>query len=143
MIFDTLHYLALLEQKPNALDQGAPLPDWQLPEEFRQLRRLLEARLSKRGKREFVQVLRLLETFSLAEVTYAVRKAMQLGALSFDAVKHPNGVRAQDPAHVLFATTNAFQPSLASHMIRAIAPVICFHFDSSATSCFLPGGVSR
>jgi transposase len=88
MVFDPLHYLALLEQKPNALDQAAPLASWQLPEEFWELRRLLEARLSKRGKREFVQVLRLLETFSLGEVTYAVRQAMQLGALSFDAVKH-------------------------------------------------------
>jgi hypothetical protein len=27
MIFDPLHYLALLEQKPNALDQAAPLAD--------------------------------------------------------------------------------------------------------------------
>lgn len=88
MIFDPLHYLALLEQKPNALDQAAPLANWQLPEEFWELRRLLEARLSKRGKREFVQVLRLLETFPLAEVTYAVRQALHLGALSFDAVKH-------------------------------------------------------
>ena len=68
MIFDPLHYLALLEQKPNALDQAAPLADWRLPEEFGGLRRLLEGRLSKRGKREFVQVLRLLETFPLTEV---------------------------------------------------------------------------
>jgi hypothetical protein len=69
MVFDPLPYLALLEQKPNALDQAAPLAGWQLPEAFWELRRLLEARLSKRGKREFVQVLRLLETFSLAEVS--------------------------------------------------------------------------
>lgn len=88
MIFDPLHYLALLEKKPNALDQAAPLIDWQLPDEFAQLRRLLEARLSKRGKREFVQVLRLIETFPVEEVTYAVRRALQLGAISFDAVKH-------------------------------------------------------
>jgi transposase len=88
MIFDPLHYLALLEQKPNALDQAAPLAGWELPEEFAQLRRLLEARLAKRGKREFVQILRLLETFSLEQVTYAVRQALQLGAVSFDAVKH-------------------------------------------------------
>jgi hypothetical protein len=87
MIFDPLHYLALVEQKSNALDQAAPLVDWQLPEEFVQLRRLLEARLSKRGKREFVQVLRLLETFLLTEVSYEVRQALHLGALSFDAVK--------------------------------------------------------
>jgi transposase len=88
MIFDPLHYLALLERKSNALDQAAPLVGWQLPEEFMQLRRLLEARLDKRGKREFVQVLRLLETFSLAEVAHAVRQSLQLGAISFDAVKH-------------------------------------------------------
>jgi transposase len=88
MVFDPLHYLALLEQKPNALDQAAPLAGWQLPEEFVQLRRLLEARLSKRGKREFVQVLRLLETFQQEEVAHAVRQALSLGTISFDAVKH-------------------------------------------------------
>ena len=88
MIFDPLHYLALLEQKPNALDQAAPLASWQLPEEFARLRRLLEARLAKRGKREFVQVLRLLERFRQEEVAQAVRQALSLGAISFDAVKH-------------------------------------------------------
>lgn len=88
MIFDPLHYLGLLEQKPNTLDQAAPLAGWQLPEEFAQLRRLLEVRLLKRGKREFIQVLRLLETFQQEEVAYAVREALGLGAISFDAVKH-------------------------------------------------------
>ncbi len=88
MIFDPLHYLALLEQKTNALDQAAPLAGWELPEEFTHLRRLLEARLWKRGKREYVQVLRLLETFSIAEVTQAVADALRLRAISFDAVKH-------------------------------------------------------
>jgi hypothetical protein len=33
-VFDPLHYLALIEQKINALDQAAPLAGWQLPEEF-------------------------------------------------------------------------------------------------------------
>lgn len=51
MIFDPLHYLALIEQKPNALDQAAPLSGWDLPEGFAQLRRLMEARLHKKGKR--------------------------------------------------------------------------------------------
>jgi len=60
MIFDPLHYLALLEQKTNALDPAAPLEGWQLPAEFAELRRQMEARLGKRGRREYVQVLRLL-----------------------------------------------------------------------------------
>ena len=77
-----------MERKPGALYQAAPLQDWGLPEEFSTLRRLLESRMGRRGKREYVQVLRLLETFSRQEVHTAVRDAIRLGALSFDAVKH-------------------------------------------------------
>ena len=88
MVFNPLHYLALLEQKSNALDQAAPLQNWQLPEELLELRWQMEARLGKRGRREYVQVLRLLETFSLPEVTSAVRQALGFRAIAFDAVKH-------------------------------------------------------
>jgi Mu transposase-like protein len=87
-IFDPLHYLALLERKIGALDQAAPLVGWTLPEEFATLRRLLEARLGKPGKREFVQVLRLLEVFRTNDVSAAVREAIARGVISFDAVKH-------------------------------------------------------
>ncbi len=88
MIFNPLHYLALLEQKTNALDQAAPLQGLKLPEEFAELRRQMEARLGKRGRREYVQVLRLLETFSVEEVAAAVRQALRFPAIAFDAVKH-------------------------------------------------------
>ena len=71
-----------------ALDQAAPLADWKLPEEFATLRRLLEARMGKSGKREFVQVLRLMEVFKVADVAAAVRDAIARGAVGFDAVKH-------------------------------------------------------
>ena len=60
-VADPLHYLALIEIKPNALDQAAALRGWDLPEVFQHLRHLLEARMGNRGKREFIQVLRLLE----------------------------------------------------------------------------------
>ena len=59
MVFDPIHYLPLLEQKTGALDQAAPLAGWELPDAFPTLRRLLEARMGKAGKREYVQVLRL------------------------------------------------------------------------------------
>jgi transposase len=87
-VFDPLHYLALLEQKTSALDQAAPLQGWQLPEAFTTLRRLLEARMGKPGKREYVQALRLLETFRFEDVDAAVREALRLGAIGYDAVKH-------------------------------------------------------
>ena len=87
-VFNPLHYLALLERKIGALDQAAPLAGWGLPEEFATLRRLLEARMGKRGKREFVQVLRLLEAFRPEDVLAGVREAMARGVIGFDAVKH-------------------------------------------------------
>jgi transposase len=88
MVFDPMHFLALLEQKVGALDQAAPLQGWDLPDEFTTLRRLLEARMGKKGKREYVQVLRLLETFEMGHVHGAVRQALDLGAIGYDAVKH-------------------------------------------------------
>jgi transposase len=87
-IYDPLHYLALLELKIGALDQAAPLAGWNLPEEFATLRRLLETRLGKPGKREYVQVLRLLEVFRPEDVLAAVRGAIERGAIGFDAIKH-------------------------------------------------------
>jgi hypothetical protein len=87
-VYDPIHYLPLLERKVGALDQAAPLSGWELPPEFDTLRRLLESRMGKRGKREYVQVLRLMETFSQQEVYQGVRDALQLGTIGFDAVKH-------------------------------------------------------
>ena len=87
-VYDSIHYLPVLERKPGALDQAAPLQGWELPEEFDTLRQLLESRMGRRGKREYVQVLRLLESFSQQEVQAAVKDALRLGAISFDAVKH-------------------------------------------------------
>ncbi len=44
--------------------------------------------MGKAGKREYVQVLRLLESFELEVVHGAVRDALHLGAIGYDAVKH-------------------------------------------------------
>jgi hypothetical protein len=87
-IFEPRHYLALLEHKIGALDQAAPLQGWDLPDAFGTLRRLLEARMGKQGKREYVQVLRLLEVFEVADVAAAVSEAIARGVIGFDAVKH-------------------------------------------------------
>ncbi len=86
-VADPLHYLALIETKPGALDQAAALQGWALPDVFQHLRHLLEARMGNRGKREFIQVLRLLEALPLDIVTGAVTHAIQIGAVGFDAIK--------------------------------------------------------
>lgn len=88
MVFDPFHFLPLIEQKVGALDQAAPLQGWGLPDVFATLHRLLEARLGKPGKREYVQVLRLLETFDLDIVQGAISQVIDIGAIGYDAVKH-------------------------------------------------------
>jgi transposase len=88
MVFNPVHYFALLEKKPGALDQAAPLADWEMPQELQTLRRLMEARHARQGRREFIQVLRLLESFELTILCAAVRVALQKRAIAFDAIKH-------------------------------------------------------
>lgn len=88
MIFDPLHYLPLIEQKIGAFDQAAPLANWDLPKAFHTLQRLMEARLLRAGRREYVQVLRLIESFEMEDVHATVKTALQMGAISVDAVKH-------------------------------------------------------
>jgi hypothetical protein len=86
------HYLAPLEQKPGALGPAALLQNGIMPESLQHPRRLLEARMGNRGKREFIQVLRLqvlrlMEVFPEAIVVATTTDAIRLGAISFDAVK--------------------------------------------------------
>ena len=58
-----------------------------MPPVFADLCRLLEVRMGKKGKREYVQLLRLIETFSLHDVRAAISDALERGVIGFDAVK--------------------------------------------------------
>jgi len=85
--YNPLHYLALLERKPGSLDFARPLEDWNLPECFDVLRRRLEGERQSEGRREFIRVLRLLETLELAELSRAIERAITIGALTVDAIR--------------------------------------------------------
>jgi transposase len=84
--FEPLHYLALLERKPGALDHARPLVGWTLPECFALLRRRLEAQRDGDGTREYIQVLRLLEKHPLPRLREAVEQGLKVGAITRDAV---------------------------------------------------------
>jgi transposase len=85
--FEPLHYLALLERKPGALDHARPLVGWTLPDAFATLRRRLEEKDPQGGTRQYVRVLRLLETHELAAVTAAVEHALTLAVSAADCVR--------------------------------------------------------
>ena len=85
--YDPLHYLALLERKPNGLDFGKPFEDWDLPRSFDLMRRRLEGSLGQEGRREFIKILRLLEKHSVRELATALERAIDIGAMTVDAVR--------------------------------------------------------
>jgi transposase len=87
VFYDPVHYLAVLERKPGALDFAAPLQGWDLPVCYGVLRRRLEAEFGGPGTRQFIKVLRLLEWADLGELTRAVERALELGVADADAVR--------------------------------------------------------
>ena len=94
-VFDPVHYLALLEKKPGGFDHARPLEQWNLPPCFDELRRLLEA--DGFGMREFIRVLRLLESFSLPQLTDAVQYALDIGVIDAAAVHSIVAHRSEEP----------------------------------------------
>lgn len=80
--------MAVLEKATTRAASRVWSAEWDLPAEFKTLRRLMEARMIKAGRREYVQVLRLLESFGMEDLHVAVKNALRMGAVGFDAIKH-------------------------------------------------------
>lgn len=86
-VFDPVHYLSLLQRKPGGFDHAKPLEDWELPVCFGILRRRMEAEFGGLGTREFIKVLRLLETHSLQAVKNGVEHGLEISATGSDAIR--------------------------------------------------------
>jgi transposase len=114
--YDPLHYLALLERKPGALDVARPLEGWELPGCLSLLRRRLEADLCSAGTREYIKVLRLMEHASLHDLAAAVDAALSIGATSSEAISLILRHRAERPVS-LFALDG--HPHLRSVVLDA------------------------
>ncbi len=78
-------------------DHARPLENWQLPDCFALLRRRLEAQHGGPGTREFIRVLRLLETFTLAQLTEAVEYALDFDVTDPDSIRLIVAHRAEAP----------------------------------------------
>ncbi len=98
--FEPVHYLALLERKPGGFDYARPLENWQLPECFGLLRRRLEAADPRYGTRSYIRVLRLLERFSLPQLTGAVEYALDIDVIDADSIRTIVEHRAERPVEL-------------------------------------------
>ena len=96
--YEPVHYLPLLERKPGALDFARPMENWELPSCFDLLRRRLESDMEEnKGVREYIKVLRLLESATVGQLAGAVEQALLIGATSVDAIKLILEYRRQEP----------------------------------------------
>jgi hypothetical protein len=88
-VFDPLHYLALLEQKPGAFDYAKPLKRWRTDWPFayhRMLNKLKETWPDGRGVQEFVRILMLHERYPTEQMEQAIERALSYGCTHLDGV---------------------------------------------------------
>lgn len=115
-LFEPVHYLALLERKPGGLDYARPLENWNLPDCYALLRRRLEAFDPRHGTRSFIRVLRLLERFSLPQLTAAIEYALDIDVIDVDSIRTIREHRADRPVE-LFSLEG--RPHLAGVRVEA------------------------
>lgn len=88
-VFDPLHYLPLLEQRPGAFDHAKPIRRWrdQWPPAYKRLLYCLRERSPDgTGIREFIRILRLHEQYPAILLDAAIARALEYGCLSVDGV---------------------------------------------------------
>ena len=112
--YNPVHYLALLERKPNSFDFGKPFEEWKLPKGMRVLQRRLESDCGKEGRREFIKILRLLENHSFDELGKAVERALQINATTVDVIRILLQENREQPAKLF---TLDGRPHLQDHSI--------------------------
>lgn len=84
-IFEPMHYLDLLERKPGSLDHARPLEEWGLPDCFNTYRRCLETNRDN-GTKEYIQILLLLNKYSISRISRAINKALNHRVYCYDAI---------------------------------------------------------
>jgi transposase len=89
-VFDPVHYLPLLEQRPGAFEHAKPIRHWRKgwPAVYeRLLERLRTEEPGGRGVQEFVRVLKLHQTHPPEQVEQAVEQALEYGCIHADGVE--------------------------------------------------------
>lgn len=88
-LFDPLHYLPLLEQRPGAFDYAKPLKQWRKgwPAVYHQMLASLRQKWPDgRGVQEFVRILQLHQTYTPEQMEQAIKEALTLGCSHLDGV---------------------------------------------------------
>ncbi len=90
-IFDPLHYLSLLEQRPGAFEYAKPLKQWRAgwPPFYQQmLVNLREKWPEGRGVQEFIRILQLHQHYEAPLIERAIEQALSFGCAHLDGVQY-------------------------------------------------------
>jgi transposase len=116
-ILDPLHFLAVLQRKPNALDHAPVYRDWQLPSVFHTLRRSLEEQHgSCVGTRHHIRVLQLLTNYPIEQVENAIASCLACGHL--DAAIITATVHQESVHNTRVFNDNALSVKLSAVAVR-------------------------
>ena len=85
-VLEPLHYLPLLERKPDALLYAKPFKDWKPPAIFEAFHAALLDRDPLGGGKEYVRILLLLRDHTIDALEAALKRAWRLRAVSADSV---------------------------------------------------------
>lgn len=83
-IYNPLHYLPLLEQKPGAIRNGAPFHEWALPDGLKKVREILMK--DKGGDKAVVSILLAISTHGLEAVDAACKTAISEALIGADYI---------------------------------------------------------
>lgn len=89
-IYDPMHYLSLLMQRPGAFEHAAPMRQWRKnwPPVYEKLLSMLQERLPENQVvQEFLRILGLNRQYPAALVEHAIRQALSFGVPSLDTVQ--------------------------------------------------------
>ena len=89
-IFDPLHYLSLLTQRPGAFEYAKPIRQWRVgwPPVYEQaLAQLRSVWPDGRGVREFIQILQLHHSHPVALIEQAITLALAYGCVHYEGVR--------------------------------------------------------
>ncbi len=90
-IFDPLHYLSLLEQRPGAFDYAKPIKEWrkEWPQSYSKMLEILKEKWPEgRGVQEFIRILQLHKDYPADVIEQAIDQALSYGCVHLDGVLH-------------------------------------------------------
>ncbi|SDH60692.1 Transposase [Halanaerobium congolense] len=87
-ILNPYHFLSLLWKKARGYDQAKVIQDWKLPEIYTEYHRLIQAHLGSKSKgtREFIDILRLTEEYSVPTIARILKELDQKNRYSYQDV---------------------------------------------------------